>query len=976
MFLKRIELQGFKSFADKVVISFDNDIIGVVGPNGCGKSNINDAIRWVLGEKSAKALRGKSMTDVIFSGSTERKAVNMAEVTLVFDNSNNIMNIEFDEVSITRKLHRISGESEYLINKTPCRLKDITELILDTGLGKDSLSFISQGDVTNFASSKPEERRLIFEEAAGVAKYKKRKNESLSKLERTQENLSRAEDIINELENQVRPLKRQAEKANKYIEMKKTLDEIEVSVIVDDIEKLHNKLEDIKAKLFEADTNIAMNKTTTALNDNKSEELRRKMSELDNEVATLHNKLSKVNDQINLLEARKSEIDEKRKYAIENASKQDKIKEIRTLIEETNFEYNDRYQRLSNLKLDEKLYSDQNAQIEIDYAALRSNMENERNKLNTLSNKEEVLKNLLKSPFNHQQGVKAVLESSNNLNGIVGVVSQLFAPKEGYENAVSSALGGAMYHIVTADEYAAKKAINFLKKNQSGRAHFLPITIMRERNLKDEHLFIAQNTKGFLGTVNDYVTCEDRSISIKNSLLGNIILCDNLDNAIELGKLLRHAYQIVTVDGDIVHKGGSMSGGKTRGTQSPLTVSSELTAITRLLDKQRNIVNDLNEKYDDIQTRREEVNDKVMNSRLSIAQLTPVVDAKAAKLAKLKDEYELLNPDGENNVENTSNSLLVELSQVYSQRDEITNNIALKRENRVKIGKEEERYRIDNSRLRREMNELQTLNKDISVEKATIETKLENELSRLSASYEMTFEHAQTLKLDIDIQEAREQVVSLRISIQNLGNVNLEAPEEYENVKERYDTLTKSRDELLSAKKQILEAIDDMDEIMIKQFKESFDQINNELQDVFKDLFGGGKAYLKMVDPNDILNTGIDIIAQPPGKNVSNISLLSGGEKSLIAISVLFSILKARRIPLCIFDEVEAALDQANVERVAKYLSKFKGESQFIVVTHRPGTMAQCDYLYGITMQQNGVSQLLKVKLQDAINMSEMKEGE
>ena len=973
MFLKRIELQGFKSFADKSVISFDSDVIGIVGPNGCGKSNINDAIRWVLGEQSVKSLRGNSMSDVIFNGSTQRKPVNMAEVTLVFDNSKHVLNVEYEEVEVTRRLHRQSGEGEYFINRTPCRLKDILNLVMDTGLGRDSLSIISQGNISAFADAKPEERRALFEEAAGVAKYKKRKNESLGKLNRTQDNLSRLEDIIVELERQVNPLKRQAKKAEVYKEKKAELEKVEISVLVDEIEKLNKEIEALKQKAFDLETKKAMCETTIAVEDTKNSELRSEMYQLDREINKLQERFAKLTEDSRVLEARKIEMDEKRKYAIEFANSAEKAKELKAMMEEAHYEYEDRKKRAQSLETDLALYKEQSANLEHDISYCTQETAQANAILNRLQNRKDVLENLARQPFNHQQAVKSILDA--NLNGILGVVSQIFKPRANYETAISNALGGAMYHIVSKDEASARHAIGFLKKNKSGRATFLPLTVIKPRAMNNEHRILAENSKGFLGVASDFVENEERFCDLRDSLLGNVVIVDQLINANEIAKVLRYQYKIVTLDGDIVNRGGSMTGGQGKNNTTPLTIQKELTSLLQSLDGQLLKVEGLQSQLSSLQARKDRVSSDIVQLQISLAQLDPIVKAKWAKYERLKTDYEQIAPkDEEMQQELMDDDIVVRLSRLHSEIDEISSQMKSKRERRMKAGSEVERKDTQIRQLRRDLNILQNDEREVEVQQAKAETRLETALERLSSTYEMTFTYAQEQKVEMDMEEARKKVAILRQEISSLGNVNLDAPQEYAEISERFEFLSEQKEDLLKAKDKILSAIDEMDEIMIKQFTEMFEKINSELNDVFRSLFGGGKARLFMVDPEDVLNTGIDIDVQPPGKTVQNIRLFSGGEKSLIAICVLFSILKARTMPLCIFDEVEAALDQANVERFAKYISNFRGESQFIVVTHRPGTMAQCDALYGVTMQQNGVSQLLKVKLQDAIHMIDKEE--
>ena len=750
MFLKRIELQGFKSFADKSVISFDSDVIGIVGPNGCGKSNINDAIRWVLGEQSVKSLRGNSMSDVIFNGSTQRKPVNMAEVTLVFDNSKHVLNVEYEEVEVTRRLHRQSGEGEYFINRTPCRLKDILNLVMDTGLGRDSLSIISQGNISAFADAKPEERRALFEEAAGVAKYKKRKNESLGKLNRTQDNLSRLEDIIVELERQVNPLKRQAKKAEVYKEKKAELEKVEISVLVDEIEKLNKEIEALKQKAFDLETKKAMCETTIAVEDTKNSELRSEMYQLDREINKLQERFAKLTEDSRVLEARKIEMDEKRKYAIEFANSAEKAKELKAMMEEAHYEYEDRKKRAQSLETDLALYKEQSANLEHDISYCTQETAQANAILNRLQNRKDVLENLARQPFNHQQAVKSILDA--NLNGILGVVSQIFKPRANYETAISNALGGAMYHIVSKDEASARHAIGFLKKNKSGRATFLPLTVIKPRAMNNEHRILAENSKGFLGVASDFVENEERFCDLRDSLLGNVVIVDQLINANEIAKVLRYQYKIVTLDGDIVNRGGSMTGGQGKNNTTPLTIQKELTSLLQSLDGQLLKVEGLQSQLSSLQARKDRVSSDIVQLQISLAQLDPIVKAKWAKYERLKTDYEQIAPkDEEMQQELMDDDIVVRLSRLHSEIDEISSQMKSKRERRMKAGSEVERKDTQIRQLRRDLNILQNDEREVEVQQAKAETRLETALERLSSTYEMTFTYAQEQKVEMDM---------------------------------------------------------------------------------------------------------------------------------------------------------------------------------------------------------------------------------
>lgn len=967
-------MQGFKSFADHITINFDDPVTGIVGPNGCGKSNISDAIRWVLGEQSVKSLRGEKMTDIIFAGTEERKAMNMAEVTLVFDNSARMLNSDLDEIELTRRIYNSDQDAEYLINKKNVRYKDILDLILDTGLGKNSLSMISQGNVLSFAEAKPYDRREIFEDAAGVSKYKKRKIESLNKLERTKENLDRTYDILSELERQVAPLQRQAKKAEIYREKKERLEQIEVAVLVNDIRNLNLQKTELEKSLFDLDTNLAMQETTIQVHENSNFDSKNRLKDYDKQINSIQEQLMLVMNEIQTLEARKIEIDEKRKYAIEMGSSEEKIKEMESYIADAKFEYDDRLDRLSKLKSEIELLNTNLENTAMDLSDASMKKDETSNVFNRMQNRMEVLKNVISDPFSsaNQNGVKSIMNNKASFYGVMGVIGQEIIPDEGYEEAIATALAGSVYHIVTKDEEAARKAIGFLKKNRSGRATFLPLTVCKPHNVRYEDEILCNNTKGYLGTAFDFCSCKPEYESVKESLLGNVLVCDDLEHANELSNLLNYGYKIVTLDGDVVHRGGSMTGGKIKNEVSLITAQSELNRIENDLISYKAENTLAIKNYNALVAQKESLDSQITEKRIAVAQLEPIVDTKRAKYEKLRADFENIVPvKGQETITDT---VIAKLSENYAKKDELSTSLKLRRDERMKLSAEIDRKDQQIRLTRRQLDETRNGISSINTSKAVMETKLENDLNRLASEYQMTFEYALE-NYDIEIDEtAKEEVMNLRRDIQELGNINMSAPEEFMEVNERYEFLKKNYDDLIASRDKILAAIDEMDVIMKKQFEETFNAINAELPGVFGKLFGGGKARLVLEDPNDILNTGIDIDVQPPGKAVKSIRLFSGGEKSLIAICVLFTILKVRPEPLIVFDEIESALDVANVERFAKYVKEFADKSQFIIITHRPGTMEQCDSLFGVTMQKRGVSQMLKVKLLDAIEMAEPEE--
>ena len=975
MFLKRIELQGFKSFADKTVIQFDQDITGIVGPNGCGKSNVNDAIRWVLGEQSVKSLRsGTNMSDIIFSGSEYRKPVNMARVTLVFDNSTRVFDSDFDEIEITRQILRANNEASYFINKTPCRLKDINDLVMDTGLGKDSLSIITQGNISSFADAKPEDRRSLFEEAAGVAKYKKRKKVSLSKLEQTKENLDRLQDILDELERQIGPLEKQAKKAEKYISLRDKLSKIEISVLVEDIDQYNEKINQINKELFDIQAMHTSENAELLKQETRLENIRKEMYALDKQINELQGKYTKAMEENYQLERRKIEQDEKRKYMLKVADKKARQKEIQAMLEEARFEYQDRHQRLMQTQQDLNNRRNIVNDLKTKISKARYESDQANNILTQLQNRRQVLENMMKQPFAHQQGVRSVMQAKNSLSGVYGVVSELLIAHTDKALAVNAALGGSIYQIITKNEADARNAISFLKRNRSGRATFLPLSVCYPRKMNEQVITIASTSPGFLGFASECVDCKEIFDPVKERLLGNVIVVDTLQNANETAKRLRYAYKIVTLDGDIVHTGGSMTGGVTKNQSTPVTMRQELDTINAKIEGQKIKADSCLNETDILTQKLQKENDAIVTLQIELAKLENIYATKKAKYDSILAEYQELGVDIEENAELAQDDLVVQMSKMHAVLDSLSLEIQSLRQSRFDKGNDAEQLENQIRLVRREMNSKQSQIHNYEMEIVKIKTQLENALNRLSTDYEMTYEYALTKKEDVEIESAKEEVIQLRQAISRLGNVNLDAPNEYKEVKERFDFMTSQKEDLEKASQQILAAIDEMDKTMISQFTEMFNKINAELDGVFKAMFGGGRASLSMVDPDDVLNTGIDIDVQPPGKMVKNIQTFSGGEKALIAISVLFAILKARTMPLCIFDEVEAALDQANVERFARYLSHYRGQSQFIAVTHRPGTMEQCDTLYGVTMQKDGVSKVLKVQLKDAVHIAKEEE--
>ncbi|MEG0569712.1 MAG: AAA family ATPase, partial [Erysipelotrichales bacterium] len=924
MYLKRVEAIGFKSFAHKVNIGFTPGINGIVGPNGCGKSNITDAIKWVLGEQSTKNLRAQGMSDVIFAGSQDYKAQNMAQVSLVFDNSDKLLKLDYEEVEITRRLYR-SGESEYSINKNSCRLKDIVDLLMDTGLGRDSLSMISQGAIANFAQAKPIERRGIFEEAAGVSKYKKRKIEALRKLEKTNENLLRISDIINELEDQIGPLKRQADNARKFLEKKERLDKIEVSVIVFDVANIERILIEAKENISTIKQELTINETKLLFDEGKLEQLKENIKTYDNEIAMLQAQLLSEVDKISSLEKQKSEEDSRDN---ENKSVEyiDGLKQKLNALAQELDGFNNNL-KLMSVDLDELKISFEDKKSS--YDDLKENIARKQNMLHNYQNKKGVLDNINDNKSNVYTGVKAIMEVKNSLSGIVGMVNDLFEVEEQFQDAISKSLAASLQNIVVESNNDAKRAVSFLKTNKAGRATFIPIDTIRARYINGDDIYVAQQSEGFIDVATNLIRFDEENRIVFEYLLNTTLVCDQIDNAVSLARALKNRYRVITLDGDIISVGGLVTGGKIKNDRGNiLTIKKDLEKITEYISK---ITSEIQSDNEELYVQEQDLNNirnKINQQNISIAKVEESISHRQHQFDDLKNEFESIS--NESYVQDFSqiSSVVERLNSAKLNKERILSAIKSARETHSEINLDIENIETQLKSTRYFISDLEKKHSNINMEKATKEIELKNMLDRLANEYQLTIDGAkEQVVLELDMRLAKEEVVQLKREIKNLGMVNPLAIEEYERVSERFNFLSDQREDLETSKNDILDMINDTDKIMVEKFSKTIDDINKELPDTFSKLFGGGSVKLEYTDPSNLLETGIDIVAQPPGKSIKNLNLFSGGEKALIALSVLFAILKVRPIPLCILDEVEAALDQANVERFAKFLKEFSSET-------------------------------------------------
>ena len=978
MYLKKIIAQGFKSFADSTIIDLEKNIAGIVGPNGSGKSNVVDAVRWVLGEQSVKSLRGDgNMTDVIFSGSKSRKPMNCASVTLIFDNSDNYLNISYDEVAIKRRLY-VDGTNEFYLNGEKCRLKDINDLLMDSGIAKESFNIISQGKIEDILSSKPENRRVIFEEAAGVLKYKKRKEEALRKLEKTHDNMNRVNDIIKELEVQVEPLREQKINAEKYINFNEELKELEISLIASDITNINYKYQENKNKIELLEKEIISLSTNNTSNEAKSSSYKNEINGLDLKIRELQNQLVDMISNVEKINAKKQIILERKKYEIED----NKLHDVLVKLKEDELNLNNNI-NINNNEILIKQEENKNIEKEIDgyessIIKIKSDKSDNLFKLNNIIKKISVLKaqiETLRSNIDNNTSlplaVKNVLENPK-LRGIHNVISSLIEVDEKYSKAISISLGANSSTVVVDNEISAKEAINYLKINNFGRVTFFPMNIIKEKYIDSSTMNILSKTDGYIDVASNLVKFDKTYENIIKNQLGNVIVVDNIDNANIISKKINYKYRVVTLDGEILHVGGSLTGGNIK-VRNIITDKYELENNLKLSlkyeEEQKSIEDNINKldyelkAYEDklYLSNKEKINNlEYINSRnISINTIN-------SKLEEIRNEINGINNKLNNTIDKEEENILKEYYEAIDKKNKLESKLELLNNQKIRLNNELEEFEYNIKKDNSIYNEKTNLLHELEIEVNRDDVKLDTLLNTLNETYSMTYEKATTLyKLDIDSNIARNKVNSLKRQIKELGPVNEMAPEEYQRVSERYEFLIHQQEDLSKAETTLLEIIDEMDSVMKQEFLKTFKIIQENFSITFKELFGGGHAELSLTDSSNLLETGIEINACPPGKTLKSISLLSGGEKTFTAISLLFAILKSRPVPFCILDEVEAALDEVNVDAFGKYISKLKEKTQFIVITHKKKTMEYVDILYGITMQESGVSKLVSVKLEE-----------
>lgn len=1179
MYLKSIEVHGFKSFANKMVLDFHNGITGIVGPNGSGKSNVSDAVRWVLGEQSAKQLRGSSMQDVIFAGTENRKPLSYAYVAITMDNSDHMLDIDFEEVTVARRVYR-SGESEYLINGSPCRLKDVQELFYDTGIGKEGYSIIGQGQIERILSGRPEERRELFDEAAGIVKYKRRKLTAQKKLETERENLVRINDILSELERQVGPLERQSEKAKIYLKKKEELKTFDVNMFLLEVERIDTQMKEVLSNYQIADGQLKETKSSYEKIKEEYEKMEAAIEKMEGEIEAARDKLNnstilkgKLEGQINVLneqikaaemsdehfrsrveelereksekisqketfETEKSEIDSQlAEIAIRRQKAEAELAELKeavlkcntgiengknellellnqkaaiqanqqkfdTMIEQANIrkaqlnqrllqrkseengldgEFNQKQQeldevqeRIARLKQDGSQLAEQQREWKQKLAATNQALDEDTTKYHKAASRLESLKNIAERYDGYGNSIRKVMEQSKKEPGIHGVVSDLMKVEKKYETAIETALGGSIQNIVTEDEQTAKRMIAYLKQNRLGRATFLPLTSVEGRGgFQNQN---ALKEPGVIGLANTLVSNDAKYNGITAQLLGRVVVVDTIDHAIALAGKYHHSLSIVTLEGESLRPGGSMTGGAFKNSSNLLGRNREIEDLTKETVKLQKALEEHKKRREEILTAQallsddiEEIKEKLQKQYLlentakinleqakqqqeeqeSVfkglqkesaeleRQISDLKEEKEKALAEMEaakqreeeiaqeskayqealDEQMYLESSvnktvsevqmEEANLKQKSEFALANIERVSAeiekcdmQMQELSTEVETAKEDAKKKKHDIEEIRqtilasdSEYSRLEGELQEkisqkekmsaehkgffkkreeiaarMNDLDKEVfrlNGQKEKLEEGKERQTNYMWEEYELTLHSAMELRNEAydNLSELKKQIAVIKDEIKALGDVNVNAIEEYKEISERYEFLKTQHDDLIEAEATLVGIIEELDTGMRKQFTEKFAEIQKEFDKAFKELFGGGKGTLELVEGEDILESGIRIIAQPPGKKLQNMVLLSGGEKALTAISLLFAIQNLKPSPFCLLDEIEAALDDSNVGRFAKYLHKLTKNTQFIVITHRRGTMASADRLYGITMQEKGVSTMVSVDL-------------
>ena len=979
MKLLSIKAHGFKSFADKIEIEVGDGITGIVGPNGSGKSNVVDAVRWVLGESSLKEIRGgDTMTDVIFQGSQTRDPSSRAWVSLTFDNRDHYLASEFDEIEIKREVYK-TGESEYYINNSKVRKKDITDLFIDSGSSPDSYSIIGQGKIAEILKGRPLDRRAIIEEAAGVLKYKKRKEETMRKLDNTNDNLEKVNLVIQELEVNVNPLREQAEIAKKYVEYKEELKGIEIALLASDINNINNTYSESKERLEKSNEELLTLDNSNSVDSSKLESLKTKNIKLDEDISKSSDELIRTNSELAELETKKQVISERKKYKVDDQKLQNNILllkdneiEFKKVIASLEGDIKSKSKEIESINEDIEKYENDYKSSTLRKNSVITEINNKVQEEISLKNRINILNDAIENDTKLPFAVKSVLNNPR-LNGIHNVLTKLIEVDEKYTTAIETALGANQNVIVVDDEKCGTNAINYLKDNKLGRATFFPISIIKGRTVDESVIKEAKEVVGFIDVASNLVKFNPMYQNIVDNQLGNTLIVDNIDSMNKLGKKLDYRYRVITLDGELLHTGGSMTGGFKKNSSGLLNdrlelekCTKDLSIVTNQKEKLQSTISELDKEIEILQNKLFELKGNRTSKQEALLLKTNELESNKTKLKGVQDEINGTSNVIKDELDKELDEVLKKYLEVSVKKEELQSKLNGLKSNKNDLLNEIEELELINKKANSEYNKKLNEIRELEVSIGKMDIKLDNLLNRLSEEYQLTFEKAKAdYVLDLDEEVARSKVNRLKRDIRDLGEVNVGSIQEFERVNTRYTFLTDQRDDLNNAINDLLEVINDLDQTMIERFEATFNEVNKEFGEVFKKLFKGGSAKLILTDPEDMLNTGVDIDACPPGKSLKSMTSLSGGEMTLTAIALLFSILNIRTVPFCILDEVEAALDEANVDIFGTYIKNYESKSQFVVITHKKRTMEYANNLYGITMQESGVSKLVSVRLEN-----------
>ncbi len=974
MYLKRIRLDGFKSFANKTVFELNKGITAIVGPNGSGKSNIVDAVRWVLGEQSVKSLRGgNSMSDVIFSGSEAKEGLNKASVTLTFDNSDKFLNSEYSEIEVKRVVYK-TGENEYYINNSKVRLKDVSDLFIDSGSSADSINIISQGNITDIVNSKPSDRRVIFESAAGVLKYKKRKEESLKKLDKTKDNIESVNLVIDELKTSVEPLRAQAEVAKKYLDLKESLKNTEIALTTKDITDLNKEYILLQKKSEELTKKL--DEMQMSNNTEECEKIKLDIYKLDDKISEYNKQIINLTEEISLLDSEKRITIERTKYEYS----EDKIKNNLLNLKEDELNsvkiiagYNN---EIDNLNNNIKVKQEESNKINTEYknVLLKKNtytkeLEEYEKEKSFLENRIDILESNILNNEKLPLSVKNILNNPR-LKGIHNTIGNIINAPDEYLLCTEVVLASSSNFLVVDNENSAKNAINYLKDNNLGRATFLPLNIIKPRYIEDSIIDRLIQVNGYVGILSDLITYDEQYKNIILNQLGNVIVAKDIDAMNLIAKILEYKFRVVSLDGSIIYAGGSISGGGTHKSSLVTTKQDlekakiKLEDIINKIEELNNNIKNINNDYEILSNNLNTINLEIISLNSTKENKVAILDAEEEKLKTIKNDIEGITNLKENSLDKKLEEVMNKLNTLNIEKDKIEQNLNELKDQKENLNNTLTELEKENNKANQEYKTISNELNTVSVNAGKINVKLDNLLLVLNEEYNMTYEYAkENYELDIEVDLARNNVHKLKQEIKALGDVNTGSISEFERVNTRYEFLQNQKADLEVSMQNLLNIISDMDNIMIDKFKTTFEKVSEEFSKIFKIMFQGGIGRLELTDPKDYLNTGVEMVIVPPGKKIHNTQSLSGGEKSLTAICLLFAVLNSSNVPFIILDEVEAALDEVNVDLFGEYLNKKKLDNQYILITHKKRMMEYADVLYGITMQNAGVSKVVGVEL-------------